>query len=210
MTTKERIADAALTLFSEKGFRGTSVKSIADAVGIKDSSLYKHYSSKREILDTISAEIGRRMMELSEKLHLPREYKHQDVAEFYGELALSSMQHLCRQALTFYLTDDFVTRFWKLANTERFQHKEIYEMFHRIFLHDSLTYLSEIFSAMTENEILISCDPNVLALEFYSPFFFLISKYIDRAEKLSEALAILDKHIETFFLSYKSTKKGGL
>lgn len=41
MTTKERIADEALTLFSRRGYKGTSVKSIADAGGIKDSSIYK-------------------------------------------------------------------------------------------------------------------------------------------------------------------------
>ena len=34
MTTKERIMEEALTLFAEKGYQGTSVKNIADAVGI--------------------------------------------------------------------------------------------------------------------------------------------------------------------------------
>ena len=38
MTTKERITEEALTLFSEKGYKGTSVKDIADAVGISQSA----------------------------------------------------------------------------------------------------------------------------------------------------------------------------
>lgn len=37
MTTKDRITEEALTLFAEKGYKGTSVKNIADAVGIKDA-----------------------------------------------------------------------------------------------------------------------------------------------------------------------------
>ena len=49
MTTKERITEEALTLFSTNGYQGTSVKSIADAVGIRDASLYKHFKSKQEI-----------------------------------------------------------------------------------------------------------------------------------------------------------------
>ena len=53
MTTKECITDAALTLFSERGYTGTSVKNIADAVGIRDASLYKHFKSKQEIFDSI-------------------------------------------------------------------------------------------------------------------------------------------------------------
>ena len=51
MKTKDRITEAALSLFAENGFNGTSVKQIADAVGIRDASLYKHYKSKREAAD---------------------------------------------------------------------------------------------------------------------------------------------------------------
>ena len=50
MSTKERIVEEALTLFSSRGYQGTSVKNIADAVGIKDSSLYKHFKAKRRFL----------------------------------------------------------------------------------------------------------------------------------------------------------------
>ena len=53
MTTKEKITEEALTLFAEKGYKGTSVKNIADAVGIKDASLYNHFKSKQEIFDSI-------------------------------------------------------------------------------------------------------------------------------------------------------------
>ena len=71
MTTKERIIEEALTLFAEKGYQGTSVKNIADAVGIKDSSLYKHYKSKQEIFDTIVQEMSLRMERISLDFGLP-------------------------------------------------------------------------------------------------------------------------------------------
>ena len=53
MNTKSRILDASLTLFSEKGYHAVSVAEIADAVGIKAPSLYKHYKSKRDIFNGI-------------------------------------------------------------------------------------------------------------------------------------------------------------
>ena len=49
MTTKEKILDAALTLFAENGYDGTSVEQIANKVGIKAPSLYKHYKGKEEV-----------------------------------------------------------------------------------------------------------------------------------------------------------------
>lgn len=54
-STKERILDAALTLFSEKGYDAVSVDRIARAVGIKAPSPYKHYAGKRAIFERYSA-----------------------------------------------------------------------------------------------------------------------------------------------------------
>ena len=52
MTTKEKILHEALSLFAEKGYDAVYVGDIADAVGIKAPSLYKHYKSKQEIFDS--------------------------------------------------------------------------------------------------------------------------------------------------------------
>ena len=43
MDTKERILEEALSLFSKKGFKAVTVEEIAQKVGIKAPSLYKHY-----------------------------------------------------------------------------------------------------------------------------------------------------------------------
>lgn len=51
--TKERIFEAAVELFSKQGYNGTSIRELAKAVGIKESSLYNHYSGKSSILDAI-------------------------------------------------------------------------------------------------------------------------------------------------------------
>ena len=48
MSIKKKIMDAALTLFAENGYDGTSVEQIANIVGIKAPSLYKHYKSKED------------------------------------------------------------------------------------------------------------------------------------------------------------------
>jgi AcrR family transcriptional regulator len=57
MDTKHRILDEALTLFSEKGYANVYVSDIAERVGIKAPSLYKHYRNKRAIFDAIIDEM---------------------------------------------------------------------------------------------------------------------------------------------------------
>lgn len=47
--TRERILDAALDLFARNGFAGTSVRQLAQAVGLRESSLYNHFAGKEAI-----------------------------------------------------------------------------------------------------------------------------------------------------------------
>lgn len=49
-STKARIFEAAITLFSTEGYANVSVRQIAQAVGIQASSIYNHYPSKEDIL----------------------------------------------------------------------------------------------------------------------------------------------------------------
>jgi AcrR family transcriptional regulator len=52
-TKKEAIHDAAAKLFGEKGFAASSVRDIAQAVGLGAASLYNHMGSKDELLTAI-------------------------------------------------------------------------------------------------------------------------------------------------------------
>jgi len=49
-STRERILDVALDLFTDQGFDGTSMREIAERLRITKPSIYYHFSSKEEIL----------------------------------------------------------------------------------------------------------------------------------------------------------------
>lgn len=51
--TKEKIFSSAIELFMLKGFNEVSLRDIADKVGIRQSTIYNHFKSKQDILDTI-------------------------------------------------------------------------------------------------------------------------------------------------------------
>jgi AcrR family transcriptional regulator len=48
--TRERILDVALELFNEQGYEGTSLREIAERLGVTKAALYYHFKSKEEIL----------------------------------------------------------------------------------------------------------------------------------------------------------------
>jgi len=53
MKTKEKIINVSIDLFSKHGYNGVSIRDITKIVGIRASSLYKHFNSKEELLNTI-------------------------------------------------------------------------------------------------------------------------------------------------------------
>ena len=48
-STRIKIKEAAAKLYGVYGFEGTTLKNIADKVGIKTPSIYNHFSSKQEL-----------------------------------------------------------------------------------------------------------------------------------------------------------------
>ena len=85
MDTKHRILDEALTLFSEKGYANVFVADIAERVGIKAPSLYKHYKNKQAIFDAIIEEMNRRFLEEAGALQINGADAAQD-AEIYKHI----------------------------------------------------------------------------------------------------------------------------
>ncbi len=51
--TKNKILDISIDLFSQHGYDGVSIRQIASEVGIRESSIYNHYSGKQAILNAI-------------------------------------------------------------------------------------------------------------------------------------------------------------
>ena len=49
-STRERILDVALDLFTDQGFDGTSMREIAERLNISKPAIYYHFASKEDIL----------------------------------------------------------------------------------------------------------------------------------------------------------------
>jgi AcrR family transcriptional regulator len=51
--TRTRIQDVALRLFNEKGYEATSLREIADEIGVTKAALYYHFKTKEEIVTSL-------------------------------------------------------------------------------------------------------------------------------------------------------------
>ncbi|MEV6771082.1 TetR/AcrR family transcriptional regulator [Nocardia sp. NPDC051030] len=91
-STKDAIRDAAVQLFSTKGFEQSSLREVADAVGITKASLYYHYASKVDLLIAIIEPMFDDHRALVEKLdEIP--HSPQSVREVLTEHVHSMLSH---------------------------------------------------------------------------------------------------------------------
>ncbi|CAM3653493.1 TetR/AcrR family transcriptional regulator [Kibdelosporangium persicum] len=66
--TKEKIQDVALELFGEQGYDKTSLREIAERLGVTKAALYYHFKTKEEIITSLLQAAGERLDVVSEWL----------------------------------------------------------------------------------------------------------------------------------------------
>ena len=86
------IIEASLTLFSQKGFRGTTTKEIAQAAGCSEATLFKHFATKDELYSAILETKVRIEEVLAQAMHMATRKDDAGVFRAVGLRALSRVE----------------------------------------------------------------------------------------------------------------------
>jgi TetR/AcrR family transcriptional regulator len=89
MSTKEKILAAARKEFSEKGFEGARVDTIAEVAGVNKAMIYYHFASKERLYDAILEELFGRASSFMARIlaeELSVEARFSELARFYADL----------------------------------------------------------------------------------------------------------------------------
>ena len=192
--TKDKILKVSTTLFSELGYKGTSVRKIASGVGIRESAIYNHYKSKEEIFLEVAKGIFSSPFSISDE----------EVKELASRgkpfLQKFTMQY---KMLTFDKSNESMFR---LLMIELLQNRELREQFMSEFHDKNIKVLSEGFFIMMQNSLIRSGDPMMVSYEFLSTLFYMrLQVTLMRFDSLStNALSTqFEKHVDFFWESIK-------
>ncbi len=116
-STKDRIFDASLDLFAERGYDGVSIRDIADAVGIKESSIYKHYSSKAEIMERI---VGYPVARIGIVGH-----PGVDVEELIVKMGIEDFMATASDMFTSWMEDPYMVKICRIIFVESYHNEQI-------------------------------------------------------------------------------------
>ena len=192
MSTKEKILDAALTLFAENGYDGTSVEQIASNVGIKAPSLYKHYKGKEDILNALidSAEARYEEMFGSEKN--------------IGKVPQSREEFIkvTLKRISFTIKDPVIRKTRMLLVQEQFRNERISETTTRHQLDGIQRMFAKIIKGMMDEGIVVEDDPELLAVELTAPAVLQIAKSDRQPQCEEECMEYIEKHLRHFCKVY--------
>jgi len=200
MNTKQRILNEALTLFSEKGYSAVYVGEIAEAVGIRTPSLYKHYKSKQDIFDSCVEVFSDRMEQVRNELRLP-DTPQADIT--YHTATTEKIVDFATALFMFYLQDDVAAKFRKMLMIERYHNPELNRLFEDLFISGAIEHEEKIFSDLIDAKIIKKDNPHIIALRFYTPIFYLLQKYDMRPGEAEEAKQELILMVREFCKTYK-------
>ena len=206
MNTKKRILDEALTLFSENGYGNVYVAQIAEAVGIKAPSLYKHYKSKQDIFNAILDEMKKSYDKQASMLNISGEDAVSD-AEVYSDIGEDELVRMATGLFLYFLHDDYAQKFRKMLTIEQFRDSELAHLLTKEYADDPLSYQSAMFSMLCEKGVLRKYDPNVMALHFYAPIYFLLTVCDREPQREKESTELLKLHIRQFSRVYGKGEK---
>ncbi len=192
--TRNRIKDVALDLFSTLGFAGTSVRQISGTVGIRESGIYNHFSSKEDILrvlldDVKNSTIGVEIItdELLDHLSKPQIF----------------MQTFVRILIKRWNTKK-QKKYLRLVMIEQFREIKGINISLNLLVDESINIWSMIFSEMINFRYIKKGDPKVYAEEFVYPIFMIRLQYlVNEKVNLEKVLEKCDLHINYFWNSIK-------
>lgn len=196
MKTADKILEEALTLFSIHGYQGVSVEMIAAAVGIKASSLYKHYKNKQSIFDGIFAMMKDRYQRQEQQLNIPQEA--QEVQNFYQHIQPAQLEKISEKLFLYYLQDEKEAKFRHLLTIEQFKNPHVAEILHQRYSEEPIAFQEQLFQGMMDAGIFKQGNAQVAALQFYSPIMLLLTSCEQGSLTIEEASIQLRSHVQQF------------
>jgi AcrR family transcriptional regulator len=192
ISTKIKIFDVSIDLFSQRGFDAISVREIAREVGIRESSIYNHYKNKEAILDAI---IDYFISELAQSGPPEEEMERlMETPEIFFEVGAKAFIERMSEPKT--------EKIWRIISIELYHNEKIRDFYKKVLLEEPIMVWEEIFKKMMEKGVIKSVDPKKMAHEYFYFAIYLFFEYFilkydsEKSVFIDEVWERLNNHAE--------------
>ena len=182
---KEIIMDAALNLFSEKGYAAVGVDEIG---AVKGPAIYHYFKGKEAILNelvvTYEEYYGARFGNTNDNTEIP------DTLDEFINLSL--------ERLDFTIHDLQIQKFRKLITIEQFRNSTFSKLATEHFLLNLINLNKMILAELIKKGQVKEFDPELMAFEFTAPVTALIAMIDREPDKEEMVMEQIRNHMEHF------------
>ena len=213
MSTKEKILEAALELFSRRGYSAVSVRDIAGEVGVRESAMYRHFPGKQAVFDKLvenymqTCEV---FMSGINALPSPDPAVMAETAELYKQLTDEDFLRMGGSVFTDFLMRPGILKFWRMMSIERQNNRELADLWNRHLFEDPIAFQTGLFGLLIQNGAVKPADPGMLALEFYTPLLTLYMNALPfepDGPEFARMLEFANRHMAHFRETYTIKKE---
>lgn len=102
ISTKDKLKQAALRAFAQKGYEGATMHEIAEAVGINKASIYNHFNGKEDLFIAVYQDVAREYERLLKRL-----IKDSEGLDIHGKLL-----YMFKEYILYYYRNLHISLFW--------------------------------------------------------------------------------------------------
>jgi AcrR family transcriptional regulator len=189
-STRERILDTALELFAQHGFAGTSMRTLARATGLRESSIYNHFAGKEDIYQSVIAGWG------------PAEFVARLSSAEYRALADQpvALFALCARHLIDRWLDPKERLFTAMISTNP-AGGVAQKRYYRALFYEEIDLLEGYFAGFSQRGLIRACDARESARMFAAGLTFIRMEHVTRRREpstRSDVEAAVGRYLDNF------------
>ncbi len=188
LATTQLILEVAADLFARNGYDGVSVREIAEKVGIKDSSLYNHFKSKAEILETLFDDFIK---------YVPETRPSDE--EIDKMLMLMEPEEIFKN-IVFHVgksVSGTLSNTVMIISYERFRNSRAAEMYYKYLVKEPVDYYERLINKMIERKMVKQVDARIIAEQYNYVSMALTKEYIMAQYGLADEHAVVGYMVKT-------------
>ena len=189
-STRKRILDAALELFAQHGFAGTSMRTLARATGLRESSIYNHFAGKADLYESVIAGWG------------PTEFVTRLSSAEYRALADQpvALFAICAQHLIDRWLDPKERLFTAMISADP-AGGDAQKRYYRALFHEEIDLLAGYIAGFAQSGLIRACDARESARMFAAGLTFIRMEHVTfRRENSarSDVEAAVSRYLDNF------------
>ena len=178
MSTKEKIMDVAIHMFSERGYEAVSIRDICGEVGIKESTLYYHFKNKKDILDSLVIKFKDHINGLLSHINEMDE----DPLNRLKKSDSANSKFIDMYMMDSYLFDPFCNLMIRLMMIEQFHNEEIRALYEKTMFTDPYNIYMKVFKMLASQGAFPESQAEQIVRQYHAYMTMLTFKYLLNGE----------------------------